>query len=144
VRSVVIMGEAQPALRQAPVTTAVPARRLRLASPVTAMVLGTLVLAEMVATLVLAGLDHQLGWSAAVTGPGLLIFTGVAVLVAYHQPRNPVGWILLLFCSLWTLSVAAARLNDAVDLDSIRDDLAHVVQNALEPAHVSVWVSKHD
>jgi hypothetical protein len=98
------------------------------------------VLAEMAVALVLAGLGHQLQWSDAVPASGLLIFTGVAVLVAFHQPRNPVGWILLLFCSLWTLSVAAARLNDAVDLDSIRDDLAHVVQNALEPAHVSVWV----
>jgi hypothetical protein len=36
----------------------------------------------------------------------------------------------------------AARLKDAVDLDSLRDDLASVVQQALEPAHVSVWISK--
>jgi hypothetical protein len=41
-----------------------------------------------------------------------------------------------------TVAAFAARLNDAVDLDSIRDDLAQVVQNALEPAHVSVWVSR--
>jgi hypothetical protein len=33
----------------------------------------------------------------------------------------------------------AARLKDAVDLDSVRDDLAGVVQQALEPAHISVW-----
>jgi hypothetical protein len=37
----------------------------------------------------------------------------------------------------------AARLKDAVDLDSVRDDLAGVVQQALEPAHLSVWVSRH-
>ena len=36
----------------------------------------------------------------------------------------------------------AARLKDAADLDSLRDDLASVVQQALEPAHVSVWISK--
>jgi hypothetical protein len=36
----------------------------------------------------------------------------------------------------------AARLKDAVDLDSVRDDLAGVVQQALEPAHLSVWVSR--
>lgn len=36
----------------------------------------------------------------------------------------------------------AARLKDAVDLDSVRDDLAQVVQQALEPAHVSVWVRR--
>ena len=39
-----------------------------------------------------------------------------------------------------TVTAFAARLKDAVDLDSVRDDLAAVVQNALEPAHVSVWV----
>jgi hypothetical protein len=36
----------------------------------------------------------------------------------------------------------AARLKDAVDLDTIREDLARVVQTALEPAHVSVWTSR--
>jgi hypothetical protein len=36
----------------------------------------------------------------------------------------------------------AARLKDAVDLDSVRDDLADVMHQALEPAHVSVvWIS---
>jgi hypothetical protein len=41
-----------------------------------------------------------------------------------------------------TVAAFAARLKDAVDLDSVRDDLASVVQNALEPAHVSVWMSE--
>jgi hypothetical protein len=36
----------------------------------------------------------------------------------------------------------AATVQDAVDLDSVRDDLATVVQQALEPAHVSVWVNE--
>jgi hypothetical protein len=35
----------------------------------------------------------------------------------------------------------AARLKDAVDLDAVRDDLAAVVNQALEPAHMSVWLS---
>ncbi len=38
----------------------------------------------------------------------------------------------------------AARLKDAVDLDSVRDDLTGVVRQALEPAHLSVWVSRRD
>jgi hypothetical protein len=101
------MGEARPTLRQAPVTAEVAARRFRLASPAAAIVLGTVVLAEMVATLVLMGLDHQLHWFVAGPGVILLIFTGVAVLVTYHQPRNPVGWILLQFCLLFMLAVAA-------------------------------------
>jgi hypothetical protein len=36
----------------------------------------------------------------------------------------------------------AGRLKDAVDLDSVRDDLASAVREVLEPAHVSVWVSE--
>jgi len=35
----------------------------------------------------------------------------------------------------------AGRLQDGVNLDAVRDDLADVVQHALEPAHVSVWIS---
>jgi hypothetical protein len=36
----------------------------------------------------------------------------------------------------------AARLKDAVDQGSVRNDLAIVVQEALEPAHVSVWMNE--
>jgi hypothetical protein len=41
-----------------------------------------------------------------------------------------------------TVAAFAARLQDAVELDSVRDDLATVVQQALEPAHLSVWISR--
>ena len=41
-----------------------------------------------------------------------------------------------------TVATFAARLKDAVDLDSVRDDLAGVVHRALEPAHVSVWTNE--
>ena len=41
-----------------------------------------------------------------------------------------------------TVAAFAARLQDTVDLDSVRDDLAAVVNQALEPAHVSVWISQ--
>jgi len=40
-----------------------------------------------------------------------------------------------------TVAAFAARLQDAVDLDSIRDDLAGAVDQTLEPAHISVWIS---
>ena len=43
-----------------------------------------------------------------------------------------------------TVAAFAARLKDAVELDSVRDDLAGVVTRALEPAHVSVWISQRD
>jgi len=35
----------------------------------------------------------------------------------------------------------AATLKDAVDLDAVQADLAGVVQRALEPAHVSLWIN---
>jgi hypothetical protein len=35
----------------------------------------------------------------------------------------------------------AARLKDSVGLDTVCEDLARVVQAALEPAHISVWTS---
>ena len=43
-----------------------------------------------------------------------------------------------------TVAAFAAGLKDAVDLDAVRDDLAAVVHQALEPAHVSVWVRGHE
>jgi hypothetical protein len=41
-----------------------------------------------------------------------------------------------------TVAAFAAQLKDAVDLDTICEDLARAVQTALEPAHVSVWTSR--
>jgi hypothetical protein len=35
----------------------------------------------------------------------------------------------------------AARIKEAVEVASVRDDLAVVVHQALEPTHVSVWIS---
>ncbi len=43
-----------------------------------------------------------------------------------------------------TIDAFAGRLKDGVDLDSVQADLASVVHQALEPAHVSVWISPGD
>jgi hypothetical protein len=40
------------------------------------------------------------------------------------------------------IAAFSARLKDAVDLNSVRDDLATVVDQALEPAHVSLWINR--
>ena len=40
-----------------------------------------------------------------------------------------------------TVAAFAARLKDAVDLDAVQADLASVVQQALEPVHVSLWTN---
>ena len=41
-----------------------------------------------------------------------------------------------------TVAAFAARLKDTVDLDSVRGDLATVVDLALQPAHISLWISR--
>jgi hypothetical protein len=41
-----------------------------------------------------------------------------------------------------TVAAFAAHLKDAVDLGSVRDDLTGVVDRALEPAHISLWISQ--
>jgi hypothetical protein len=40
-----------------------------------------------------------------------------------------------------TIAEFAARLQDAVDLDTVRQDLTGVVHAVLEPAHVTVWTA---
>ena len=40
------------------------------------------------------------------------------------------------------IAAFASQLQDAVDLDSVREHLAGAVRQALEPAHVSVWMSE--
>jgi hypothetical protein len=40
-----------------------------------------------------------------------------------------------------TVAAFAARLQNAVDLDTVRADLAGVVHGALQPTHVSVWIA---
>jgi hypothetical protein len=64
----------------------------------------------------------------------------------------PLGWVALLaqaagrpsarYDADQMVAALAAQLKDEVDLDAVRDDLAAVVQQALEPAHLSVWISR--
>jgi len=42
-----------------------------------------------------------------------------------------------------TVAAFADRLKDAVNLDAARDDLTKTVHQALEPAHLSVWVNRY-
>jgi hypothetical protein len=98
----------RPSSGQAAKTNQVVARRLRVASPTTATIAGGLVLALTAAWVPLAGLVRQatvLNIGPAV--PIILIYAGVGLVVARRQPRNPVGWILLLFVVLVQLSTVA-------------------------------------
>ena len=81
-------------------------RRFALASPLTATGLGTVLLLLVIAGWTLSALDHQL--TVPNIGSGLavvLVYAGVGVVVARHQPRNPVGWILLLITLLTMLTI---------------------------------------
>ena len=104
------MGKKQLAGGRAPVTTEVSARRLRLASPTTALVLGGVVLALMIAEVPLARLAHQSlnasGGSVPVwiTAP----FAAVGLVVAWRKPGNPLGWIMLAIGAFGALSEDAS------------------------------------
>jgi hypothetical protein len=86
----------------------VTSRRSRLASPATATALGVLVLILLGATAALSTLAHQATFLNIATGiPIPLVYAAVGVIVARHQPRNPVGWILILFVVLFLIPVDA-------------------------------------
>jgi len=88
--------------------TDVAARRFRLASPATAAASGVLVLVLLGVTVALAALVHQLTIFNVATGLTIpLAFAAVGVVVARHQPRNPVGWILIFFVVLLLIPLDA-------------------------------------
>jgi hypothetical protein len=68
-------------------------------------VLGVLILALWATALGLEGPIHQLSAASVVFGTGVLVFAGVGILVARRQPRNPVGWLLILFTFLFLLGI---------------------------------------
>jgi len=77
------------------VTTDLKARRFRLASPATALLLGGLVLALVAALVPLGILARQgggAGGGSLVLGP---VFGVVGFVVAWRRPRNPLGWLML-------------------------------------------------
>ena len=89
------MREGNPAAGQA--VPGGPARRLRLASPAAALVVGCLVLAMVAAQWPFAGLAH-VGINSSTGGPTWWTFTPFGVVgfvVAWRKPRNPLGWCLL-------------------------------------------------
>jgi hypothetical protein len=72
-----------------------------------ALILGVIVLALTAAAGVLSGLAHQLTIGDIGAAAGFLVFGLTGVVVAYHQPRNPVGWSLIVFALLFVLGTAA-------------------------------------
>jgi hypothetical protein len=82
--------------------------RPRLASPAMALILGGLTFALGAAYWVIAVLVHQSGLGSGAGSAGLAVSCGVVgVVVAWHQPRNPMGWILLGVGGFFSLTGAA-------------------------------------
>jgi two-component system, NarL family, sensor kinase len=73
-----------------------PGRRPRVATPATALTVGVLIVA-MLAGVVVAGLAEHRGLQLSRLAEIALFlsFGLVGVIVAWHQPRNPMGWVLL-------------------------------------------------
>ncbi len=70
-------------------------RRLRLASPLTALVLGAVVLALLAATIPVASANHIFALHDLQTVVLIVTTTVVGVVVARHLPANPMGWLIL-------------------------------------------------
>jgi hypothetical protein len=80
-----------------PQATIAAGRRLRVVSPVAALVLGGVLLALMIADVPLASLARQSLDSSGGSAPVWFsaAFGAVGFLVAWRKPRNPLGWLLL-------------------------------------------------
>jgi hypothetical protein len=102
------MRQPQSAAGQEPLTIEVRGRRLALTSTTTTVVLGAVLLVLVTANTTLNALDHPLTISHIGAGvAAVLSYAGVCIVVVRHQPRNPVGWVLILFTVLTLLTVDA-------------------------------------
>jgi hypothetical protein len=85
----------------------VHARRWRLASRWTALVAGGLLLAMLVTIVLIEALFAPRQLSGSGNGLLFLAFGAVGVVIGWHQPRNPIGWVLLGVGFFFTLSALA-------------------------------------
>ena len=77
----------------------VPGLRARLASPTSAGIVFVFTVAAAAASLPLAVLARQAAGNVVIFRAGVallaLVLGSVGLVVARHQPRNPMGWLLL-------------------------------------------------
>jgi len=122
----------------------------RRVAPPLAIALGLVTLGMGLATAPLDSLTHAAGTGTHILGKSSPVAVAVSTLVAaalFNPLRRRVQDIVdrrfnrARYDADQTVRAFAARLKDAVDLDAVRDDLAATAERALEPAHLSVWVS---
>ena len=133
-------------------------RRFRPASPATALVLGVraghfavpgrsaAVTAAAVDDVGLRHRSHGVGRQRRGSGGRLDARRGALFNPLRRRVQRAVDRRFNRACCVAVQMVAAfaARLNEAVNLDSVQADLVRVVHQALELVHVSVWVGHHD
>jgi hypothetical protein len=135
---------------------------------VLAVLLAALLLLFSAITIVQSAAAHQITLGSFSTGAGLMltlwVIAAVGLVVAWHQPGNAIGWLLpaaptslaVTFASdgydtayragqhtLPVLGPAAlifAQLFFFPFIAAVRADLVSVTHQALEPAHVAVWL----
>jgi hypothetical protein len=71
-----------------------------------------------------------------------VIYAGVGAVVARRRVQRAVDrrFNRARYDADKIVTAFAARLQDAVDLNAVQDDLASIVHEAFEPAHISVWI----
>jgi hypothetical protein len=72
-----------------------PGRHLRLATPGAAPAVGVLIVVMLAAAAVISSVSHQFKLSGIAQVALFLPFAVVGIIVAWNQPRNPMGWVLL-------------------------------------------------
>ena len=105
----------------------------RLATPTTAVACGLIVLMML---LVGAPLSSSVGVAASTLAAAAL-FNPLRVRVQRAVDRRFNG---ARYDAEATVDAFAARLRDAVDLNTVQADLLATVQRAVEPVHASVWM----
>jgi two-component system, NarL family, sensor kinase len=70
-------------------------RQSRLATPGAALAVGALTVLILVCLAVVSSAEHHFEVSGLGQVAVILSFAVVGVIVAWHQPRNPMGWVLL-------------------------------------------------
>jgi uncharacterized membrane protein YhaH (DUF805 family) len=86
-----------------------PRGHLRIATPAAALVVGGLIVVMLISAAAMSSMAHQFNLSGLGQAGLYLSFGVVGVVVARHQPRNPMGWVLLGVTFFFILDVTASQ-----------------------------------
>ncbi len=110
----------------------------RLARPSVALALGAVWSLLFAVSFPLAGAAHQI--STATSGALLASFAAVGVLIAYRQPRNPIGWIMLAAAIVLLIGIDAGLYAVLVYTDGHRGLPLGRLAVALAPGWIAIML----